>query len=198
MKIFWFSLFQMLPLLLCSSLYRGWDQDRSSETPLAGETAADAVHAAWPETIHQVFKFFILWQLYHPCCPYSISCVCHWILHHTYPHVIDLYGVFTFFLWSHFFWTSMYHLSFLLCHFVLLVSFFPLYSSLHPSIHSVSADLLLLRPNCQDHSDQLSTTWQHLSSCCIRLSSEHPLSSCLLFAVDGASCVCASDSCSNF
>lgn len=50
-------------------------------------------------------------------------------------------------------------------------------------------DLLLLRQTCHDHIDQLLTTWQHLSSCCIRQSSEHPLRSCLLFVVDGGRCV---------
>lgn len=65
-----------------------------------------------------------------------------------------------------------------------------------PFILVVSPDLLLLRPTCQDHRDQFSTTRQHLSSCCIRHGSERPLSSCLLLswmvgAVRARVCVCA-------
>lgn len=82
--------------------------------------------------------------------------------------------------------------------------FFPLLPSVH-SILVVSPNLLLLRPTCQDHRDQFSTTRQHLSSCCIRHGSEHPLSSCLLLPwTEGAVCtgvceyVCALCLCCNF
>lgn len=77
-------------------------------------------------------------------------------------------------------------------YFSLFPAFLSLFPPIYPPSHSYlrfSADLLLLRWTCQDHRDQFSTTEQHLSSYCIRHGSERPLSSCLLFAVDGRSCV---------
>lgn len=52
------SVFWILSSLLYSSVCRGWDQDRSSEASLIGQTAADAVNAARPEEIHQVSLHF--------------------------------------------------------------------------------------------------------------------------------------------
>lgn len=110
-------------------------------------------------------------------------CLCH--------HLPELHPPSTFFyLPPTFLWTS----SFLLSHSLVSVSIFPPFfppPSFYPFILVVFPNLLLLRPTCQDHRDQFSTTRQHLSSCCIRHGSERPLSSCLLLPwMVGAVCIC--------
>lgn len=76
----------ILLLLLCCSVWRGWDQNRSSEASLIGQTATDAVHSARPEEIHQVSLhlyypvtaisshlsvFLLVVQLLAPCISYT-------------------------------------------------------------------------------------------------------------------------------
>lgn len=176
----------VLTLLLCSVRW-GWDEDWSSTESLVGETAANSVYASRPKKIHQVslqfcdpvqvwIFFFTRLLCQHPAESHDKSLHSLWFLwcllvssftrtSTSSPHPLS------FFFPSHFpqftNHISVVWLSYFCFYFSLPLSFFSFFfstSSICPFILVVSAYLLLWRPTCQDHRDQLSTTWQMATS----------------------------------